>query len=609
MKNQLGHHKYKVVALFCSLMLLLTGCGQQNSENGNEENVQTGENVTGTVTNVNVNQQVLASGEAVVGRVLDSSELFTDRDKEIGYKEEECIIISLDNNASKSSDNSVIIDGNTITITREGSYLLSGALDNGSIVVSVEKTEKVQLILNGVSISCDTSAGIYIKQADKVFLTTAADSENLIQNTGEFVAIDDNNLDGAIFSKEDLVLNGAGTLKVTSEYGHGIVSKDDLKITSGDYVVEAGLHALSGKDSVRIAAGNMNLTSGEDGIHSGNQEEEEKGNVYILGGNIEINAKDDGIHGENEVVITNGTINITNSYEGIEGKIIELQGGEIALQSEDDGLNATDGSGASFDRGDFMKEDFIQQDGSIPGNRGNRPMKQGQSGVEGSEVAVPQGAAPESEIPEGGLPEGEMPEGVAPEGVKPEGIVPDRVMSEGVVPGEPVAAGTMSSSNEIYILISGGKVNIVANGDGIDSNGALYITGGETYVSGPENSGNGALDYTTNASITGGSIIAAGASGMAMNFDNSSTQASMLVNIGESLAGGSKIILQDKDGNVIAQYQALHSYNSVLISTPEVKIGETYTVIMGDTSTEVEMTTLLYGNGSGGFFGGMGGRK
>ena len=141
-------------------------------------------------------------------------------------------------NASSNSD-TVQVSGSTVTITDAGTYILSGSLEDGMIIVNAEDTDKVQLVLKEVQITNSTSTAIYVLQADKVFITTASGTQNTLANGGEYVAIDDNNIDGMIFSKSDLTLNGDGTLTISADAGHGIVSKDDLVITSGTYNITA----------------------------------------------------------------------------------------------------------------------------------------------------------------------------------------------------------------------------------------------------------------------------------------------------------------------------------------------------------------------------------
>ena len=295
------------IVLTASMTVTAVGCGSTSAGS------------TETADAVTESQTETAEVSNIDG-ILDSSDMFTNRDKEIGYDEGSVIAINLSDGASTAVSDSVVIDGDTITITEEGTYILSGSLTNGQIVVEAENA-KVQLVLDNADISCETSAAIYVKAADKVFITTTEGSTNTVCTSGEFEAIDDNNIDAAIFSKSDLTLNGAGSLEVTCPNGHGILSKDDLVITSGEYVVDAGKHALSGKDSVRIAGGTFDLTAGKDGIHSENTDEGEKGFVYIENGSFTITSDGDGIDASYVVEIVDGSFDITagGGYEN--GKV------------------------------------------------------------------------------------------------------------------------------------------------------------------------------------------------------------------------------------------------------------------------------------------------
>ena len=267
---------------------------------------------------------------------------------------------------TKVASSSVSISGNIITISKEGTYVLSGALSEGQIVVDADSA-KVQLVLDNVDITCASSAAIYVKNADKTFITLAEDSENILMNTAEYEAIDDNNIDAVIFSKDDLTLNGKGTLTINSEYGHGIVSKDDLKLVSGTCNITAKNHALSGKDSVRIAAGTYNLTSGKDGIHSENADDDEKGFVYIASGDFTIESTGDGIDASYVVQIDDGDFDITAGG-----------GAENATKTHND----MPGGGPGGDMG-----------GGAPG--GNKPSGEASSGE------APSGDKPSGEAPSG----------------------------------------------------------------------------------------------------------------------------------------------------------------------------------------------------------------
>lgn len=542
---------------------------------------------------------------------LDADDMFTDRDKEVGYDEDTATAITLSDDASSCDSSSVTISNNTITITDEGTYLLTGSLSDGQVIVDADD-KKVQLVLDSVNINCDTSAALYVKAADKVFVTLASDSENSLSNTSDFVAIDDNNIDAVIFSKDDLTLNGSGTLTVTAKYGHGIVSKDDLVITSGTYQITAAKHALSGKDSVRIADGVLTLDAGTDGIHSENTDNDAKGFIYIAngdisitadsdcfdaeetlqvdGGNIEVAAGDDGLHADGDLIITDGTINVTKSYEGLEGMTVTVEDGDISVVSSDDGINATgdgtseessqsgtppekpDGSDSTEDRPEppsgFDKNDNSSANSNSDSNSDSKPadLPDGNGGPGGGNGGPGGGDG----APGGGNGDPGGGNG-APGG------------------GNGGPGGGMEEATDYNLIqISGGKIYINANGDGIDSNGNLTVTGGEIYVDGPTSGGDGALDCSGTALISGGTVIAVGSSGMAENFDSSSAQGSMITTVSDSMITGG-ITLTDSEGNTIVSYSPSKEYSSVAISCADLKEGETYTLVAGDTSTSVSL--------------------
>ena len=503
---------------------------------------------------------------------LDAADMFTKRDKQSDYASEDATEITLSDSKGTCDSPAVRVSDNQITITRTGTYVLSGSLTNGQIVVDASG-EKVQIVLKDASINCDTSAAIYVKSADKVFVTLAENTSNTLTNTKDFVAIDDNNIDAVIFSKSDLSLNGSGTLTIHAAYGHGIVSKDDLVITSGTYDITAARHALSGKDSVRIADGVFTLNAKKDGIHSENTDNDEKGFIYIAdgtfsitcdsdgmdaeetlqvdGGTITIAAGDDGLHADGDLVLNDGTITITKSYEGLEGKTVTITGGSYAVTASDDGVNAA-GDGTAGDSSDSASSDSSKEQKMPSGT----PPKRPQNSSDSTEMPQP---------PQNGAPNGN---------------------------GNPEPGGMEDATDYNLIQISGGILTVNAGGDGLDSNGDLTVTGGEIYIDGPVQGGNGALDCSGTATISGGTVIAVGSSGMAENFSNSSTQGSMLVTVSASMISG-EITLQDSNGNSLLSYTPAKSYNSVVISCPKLTSGETYTLLAGDTTTTVTLDSLV----------------
>ena len=596
-------------------------------------------------TDTTESQQAVSTGDT-----LSYDDMFTDRDLDVGYEESDSVKISLSDDSttvsSGSSDNSstddtvdgVTVDGNVITITSGGTYIISGTLSEGQLVVDADD-EKVQLVLDNADITCATSAAIYVKSAGKTFITLAEGSENILMNTAEFEAIDDNNIDAVIFSKDDLALNGSGTLTINSENGHGIVSKDDLKITGGTYNITAASHALSGKDSVRIAAGTFNLVSGKDGIHSENADDSSKGYVYIAGGEFTIDSTGDGIDASNIVQIDDGTFDITagggveNSTKTHEDNMMGGPGGGKGPQmGEAPSGEAPDGNAPS---GEAPSGEA--PDGNAPSEKPSGEAPQGGSGNNSSDNSNSDRETPPEK------PDSNTDQAAGTKGIKADGRLYINGGTFTVHSGEAVeinggtitisesyeglegltvtindgdiditssddginaAGGTEemgfggmgsdstedTSTDEMWMEINGGYIHVLAGGDGIDSNGDITVNGGEVYIDGPSDNGNSAIDYGDRSAcyINGGTVVAIGSSGMAEDISDDSDQQVMLVKLDSQKEAG-EVTLTDSDGNEIITYTALKSYDCVIISTKDLEAGQTYTLTTSGTQTSVDL--------------------
>ena len=507
--------------------------------------------------------------------------------------------------ASISGNGAYVYDGNVV-IAEAGRYVLSGSLEDGSIIVDAHDSSKVWILLDGVEINCSDDACIQVDQADKVFLTLAEGSENTLISGSAYsdTALSDGT-DGAIFAHDDLTINGSGSLTVTAQYSHGISANDDLVITGGTITISAADDAIHVNDSIRIKDAAITVTAGDDGLLTTNEVENgylyiesgtlditasgdgihTTGDVTVAGGETNISAGDDGIHSDASVFVQSGTILISDCYEGIEALIIDVSGGDVSINCEDDGFNANGGSSDMFGGGGQMGGG--QNDGTF-----------GHGGMHGS--GTDEGTT------------GEMP------------TPPDRSgesMSGGMPTGQETetASGSGQSSAdtedvETYISISGGNIRIVnevgQDADGLDSNGDIKISGGTIYISLLGTGSNCAVDYASEsggvAEITGGTIIACGASSMAESFDSTSTQASILYNMSSIAAAGTTLTVTDADGSVLLSWEVPCSFSSALISCPEMKIGGTYTVSAGETSEEItlESVSTTYGDAQGGMPGG-----
>ena len=364
-----------VLALLLAFALTLSSCGSA-ADTGSSA-------VTTTATSLD--------------NAASKSEMFTERDLSDDYDENEAETITLSGSSAKTSAASgVSIDGSTITISAEGVYVVSGSLSDGQIIVDADDAAKVQIVLKDASITSSDSAALYVKSADKVFVTSAEGTENTLANGGSFTADGDTNVDGAVFAKDDITFNGSGSLTVTSPAGHGVVGNDDVKFGGGTYVITASGHGVKANDSARFAESDVTITAGsdKDGVHVADSDVEDAAQsesfFYMADGSLTINAQDDGIHADAKVIIEGGTILINESYEGIEGLAISISGGSTTLTATDDGLNAAGGNSTSGN-GAFGSDDWAGgkggfsdggNDGSIVISGGNISITAGGDGVD-----------------------------------------------------------------------------------------------------------------------------------------------------------------------------------------------------------------------------------
>lgn len=294
--------------------------------------------------------------------------MFTDRD--------------LEQTPDLSGAESIILStGQDVLINEEGIYVLTGSAQEVSITVNVDGEEaKVQLVLDGVSVVNSDAPVIDVRSADKVFVTTT-ESVNHFEVSGAFVPDGDVNLDAVIYSKEDLVINGLGSLEIVSTRGNGVTSKDDLKVTGGTVEISSALDGLEANDSIRIGGGAITIDSDKDGLHCSYDEDDSVGFVYVSGGSLQIAAADDGIRGTTYVQIDGGSVDVSTAIEGIEATFIQFNGGEVNVLASDDGVNAARKSSAQdllieFNGGNILVEvgegdtDAFDSNGDITINDG-----------------------------------------------------------------------------------------------------------------------------------------------------------------------------------------------------------------------------------------------
>ena len=478
---------------------------------------------------------------------------FTSKDMDGDWDSTDATVITLTgDDATVKGQGAYVLDG-SVYITTAGYYTVSGELTDGSIYVDAYDSSKVWIQLDGVDINCSDSAAIYVKQAQKVFLTLADGSTNTLTSGANYSdeALEDG-ASGAIYTHDDLTINGTGSLDITAEYKHGIESNDSLVITGGTITV----------------------TAPEDGFHVNDE-------VNITEADITIHASDDGIHSDTSFLMASGSLYIDECYEGIEALTIDILDGDIEIYCTDDGMNA---NGGSSDLGFGGERQF---DGEMP-------------------------TPPDGEMPT--PPDGEMPSGEAPDmtdmpiSSNDSGIETSQDTDKAQKQSED---DTFAEDSESWIHISGGSIYIkndtARDADGLDSNGDIIITGGKIWISLPGDGSNCAIDYGSESGgvceINGGYVIACGSSSMVEGASSSSTQNSILYMPGSNVSAGTTVALKDEDGNTLLEWEVPNSFSAVTLSHPELKTGSTYTIVAGDSEEKVTLEETVTTVGSGGGMG------
>ncbi len=611
----------KLLSILLILTLMpgvLSGCGLKEQANNTESNDSSPVNSESKDDN---SDHYVGSVEADFSKT--NTDMFTERDQKTEFDESKAVTIKLDKTSATASSNSVKISGSTITLTEEATYVISGELSDGMLIVNAPDTAKLQLVFHGASITSKTSAALYILEADKVFVTLVDGTSNTLANGGSFTAIDDNNIDGALFSKQDLTLNGTGSLTVTSPAGHGIVCKDDLVITGGTYLVNSASHGLDVNDSVRIAGANLSIDAGKDAIHAENTEDTSLGFVYIARGTIHGEAEGDGIAASAWIEIEDGTINLlvgggsengrkehSDHFGGFMGE--DRPGGNRVGDGQNStpitDESSTSMKGLKVENGLVISggnitinsaDDSIHSDTSVVINGGNLILASGDDAIHAEEtLTVTAGKIDITECYEGlealhiDVQGGDIKLKASDDGLNAAGGTDQSGITGGCDGmfgggrGGMGGHGSMSSNSSGSIKVSGGNLYINSSGDGMDANGTLEISGGHTVVVGPAQGDTATLDYDTSGVITGGTFIGTGALGMAQTFSDS-RQGVVAIRVGNQ-SSGTKIILKDKNGSTLIEHTPELNFAVVILSSPDMKKGETYIVTVGSESGEFE---------------------
>lgn len=511
------------------------------------------------------------------------------------YSDEDVQNITLKHNEIMYDGNDATVSGTTITITKAGSYAFRGTLDDGAIIVDTTSDSLVRIILNDADITSSTSAPIYIKQADKVLLTLAENSNNTLRDGTSYKLADAsvNEPNAAIFSKDDLTINGSGSLIVEANYNNGIQSKDDLKIVSGNINVTAQDDGLVGKDLVALKQADITLNTQSDGIKTTNTEDSEKGNLVIENGNINIISQTDGLQSSNTLYIYQGNITIqsgggsvnnskqstmmngnpwgnwntadeddTTSAKGMKAQnTIEISNGTFDLDTADDTLHSN--GTLTIQDGSFnisSGDDGMHADTTLTIFGGYIQIKESYEGIESSELYFNGGTihikASDDGVNAAGGNDGSSTDGR---------------------PGQ----NNFTADASKQIIIDGSYLYIDASGDGIDSNGTITMNSGTVIVNGPIDGANGALDFDGNFTITGGYLLTTGSSAMLQmptQIENGN-----LLTIGLSSNDVSLIHIEDSENHNILTFQPTKNIQSLVLYTSELQTGNTYNIYLNGT--------------------------
>lgn len=511
-------------------------------------------------------------------------------------------VVTFSGGTASVSGSGATAEGGVVTVSAAGTYVLRGT-GAGRVIVNAKKQDVV-LVLENLNLTCSYGSPLYIYKSSSTTVYLADGSENALTDGGtytyddEYSSAEDEEPNACLYSKSDLVIAGSGKLTVTANQNNGITGKDTLKIDGATIAVTAKNHGINGKDSLTIRAAEITVTSGGDALRSTNDSDTTLGFIVIVDSDLTLTSGEDGVQAETTLTVSGGTCTVT-SGTGASGKVdsdtsakglkangnLCLLSGTYVLNCCDDAIHSN--ANIVIKGGTFTiatGDDGIHADENVTISGGTITVTKSYEGIEGKSID---------------LAGGEISVTASDDGLNAAGGA-DGSGFGGPGFGGPGFGGADSfgtASSDIYIRIAGGKLYVNADGDGIDSNGNLIVSGGETYVDGPTGNGNGALDYDGTATITGGIFVAVGSSGMAQNFGTASTQGSILLNF--SAGSKSAVTLTDAEGNVPVSYTPSKTYNSVVISCPELVKGNTYTVSACGQSSSVTLSSLIYGSGSG----------
>jgi hypothetical protein len=549
---------------------------------------------------------------------------YNPEDLDSAWNESGAAAIALNGDSAVVSGEGAAFAEGLLTISQAGTYVLSGTLTDGQILIDTGKNDLVRLVLNGVSLSHSSGAVIYAPQAGKTMIILAKGTQNTVADGPNYTFPEgENEPDAAIFAQDDLTVAGEGALSVTGAYKHGIRSNDVLAIMDGSLTIQSAGDGLRGRDGVAIQSGALIIEAAGDGIQSNNADDAAKGFVILNGGTYAINAAQDGIQAESALTVTDGEFDIvtgggaanappqtennrggfggwgrngaagrpepgaapnaangeaseadTSGETGVSeskkalkaGKLLYINGGSFTVDSEDDSVHSN--GDVTVTAGSFTLQtgdDAFHADNQLLISGGVIDVKKCYEGLEGLSVTVAGGsisiaASDDAVNAAGGTDSGQA---------------------------GPMGADRFASGGDRYVRISGGTLDLIGARDGIDSNGDIFLEGGATIISGPSQGMEGAVDLDGDFLVTGGTLITAGS---ALSPASSSTQPSILVSYSTTQVSGSVITLKNSADQTLLEYTSRNAYSASAFTSPERTVGETYALyIDGEKRTDITL--------------------
>ena len=512
------------------------------------------------------------------GEKLDVDTHYSEQDLSWDTSSETAIDLS-----NPTATDGVTVEDGTLTITKAGTYKLSGEYQ-GQIKVETADSDAVRLVLDNANITNSSGAALNVVNADEVILYSASGTTNTISDGADYTATGEDDPDAVVYSKADLTIAGEGTLKVNGNHEDGIHTSDGLVIASGTLEVNAANTGIKGKDYVDILGGTINVTAQQDGIKSTNDTDEGKGWTRLSNGTVTVNAGDDGFKASRVVEISGGSLTVEQSDEGIEAQYINVSGGDVNVTSADDGMNAslktsdsesTDSSANTSDTANQQQNN--QQQGSIPGGQQNGTSNQQQQGM-GQPPAMPGGNAQDGTSQNGTTGTGQQGMGQPPQG------------------GMPGGGGGTFEVVDAAINVSGGNITVNAEGDGIDSNGVTTLSGGTLIVNGPSQGGNAALDTNGDLLLNGATVLSGSTADMFEAPSTNSTSGYLKLTNSSGFEQGSTVQVADSSGKVVANYKVTKSnVQLVLVSSSSIVKGQSYTAYTTTSAVDSNAASLASG--------------